>query len=378
MNVKRPESSTNSSPMSHVSSPKERKSLLSSCYGHSHSPSAMSGDASEGSFTGEDFTPSRLSNNLVVRSPILYSPYTHSPYFFSPLSNTSLHSLNVTSPRSSIQSDASHASVETCIESHVQDSFDSSKFAMLKPHETNGTSAHSPHSIASFPDANDGGRSGGSSLSFTSPEMEILDEGLTSNLNSTKSTMDNRGAKSTMADFISRGGPTMNRSFSTSQVTFTGDQRPKPMLKKYYSAQFSGEGQAKGANPMQDTTYSVLDELFPLKRPNRFKQGADVAHNQHASESGMAESAMMGDNKKMVQCKISSMSPLERPAQEVNVMQGGDEDGFTYSPVASAFVFSPRRTSQNSYFMRSKLSASKPQYKESNLASSNHENGMQQ
>ncbi|KAI5065197.1 hypothetical protein GOP47_0019892 [Adiantum capillus-veneris] len=398
MNVKRPENnSPHRSPLSHVSSPKERKSVLSvACYGHLQSPSAMSVGVSEGSFNGEDLTPSRLSNSLIGRSPMLYSPCTPSPYYFSPLSNTSSHNLNVTSPRSSIQSDTSHdASIEPCThESHMHIG---SKSGTLKQHDSHGALPNSPRSITtSFSDAEDSsqeieGKSDGNPLSFASPEMEILDDGPpTSNLNSMRSTMKvlhraSRGAaKSTMADFIKRGGPMMHRSFSTSRVTSAEDQhRPKPVLKKYYSAQYSGVGHGhKGAN---DSTSSVLDELFPLKQPDRFKQGANVALNRrHISDSthhvGMEESVskssrgmVVGDDKTMVS-KVLMMSPLaERPAQEVNIMQGGDgDDGFAYSPVASAFVFSPRRAStQNSYFMRSASSSSwaaATKYKESNLA----------
>ncbi|MCO5610398.1 hypothetical protein L7F22_064634 [Adiantum nelumboides] len=85
--------------------------------------------------------------------------------------------------------------------------------------------------------------------------------------------------------------------------------------------------------------------------------------------------SVMTDNEELnslVQSLMKEQPKKERPAHEV-VMHINDENGYTYSPIASAFVFSPRKASQNGakhYF--------NPSTRTNNTTKDQHFNGINQ
>lgn len=346
---------------SHRAVKPERRSPLPS---HHHGPlqSSISPYSSRNAAAkGEDYAPKNNLNYIAAADNSMLCSPSSSPYYFSPLSNSSFLSQDSISPRASIAQSytISHASVNSstyshaAITSHTSSRASNSSISSVSS-SSNGSAmlVNGLLSITSLsdeaPPEENGGQNGRDSPSLASPELEILDEGLTTSHNVSK-------AETTMAEFINRGGPLMNRSLSTSRVTFADDLFRKAPQKKYYSAQLNALAKPKtNFSPMQDPTCSALDKLFPLRRPNLSKLSTNLASKygspddrrvyEDALDTSLDCSTMTEDG--MINHMMASCSPLERPAQEV-VIQENDENGFAYSPVASAFVFSPRRSSQN-------------------------------
>ncbi|KAH7435157.1 hypothetical protein KP509_06G052600 [Ceratopteris richardii] len=281
--------------------------------------------------------------NATPRSSILYSPYAPSTYFFSPLSNTSFNRSQLNSPRISTDSNASNSSIKSYSSEDLSfSSVEDQKHSNFKVRDEDRdiTPEISSLSIAPFPDITGPAlekedKNSNDPYSFVVPEMEVLDEDVTCN-----PYAGNNNRQTMMTNFIKRRAPPMLRSWSASRMMCSEGLHRLSVQKKYYSDQLNdgklAETGKENILAMQDTASMALDELFPLKRP----KVAIIQHTGAAQNSNMAI-----ENSKLI-------VTMERSPQEI-VKEGLDEDGFAYSPVASAFLFSPRRASQKKSFMRS-------------------------
>ncbi|KAH7366237.1 hypothetical protein KP509_18G069600 [Ceratopteris richardii] len=164
-----------------------------------------------------------------------------------------------------------------------------------------------------------------------------------------------------MDEFINRGSGAMNRSLSTSRVTFSDGRDTQTKNKsRYYSAQLNAHGESKTLEGSIDTKIynTKLDVLFPLRKPNssgiltpqRINQMDESPGDRPAYADALDTSldcSDITDNEQlnsMMQTIMKVKPPNDLPAHEV-VMQANDDNGFAYSPIASAFVFSPTKDS---------------------------------
>ncbi|KAI5074506.1 hypothetical protein GOP47_0010467 [Adiantum capillus-veneris] len=376
-----------------------RKSLHRAKKGRRNSSLSASDHGSLSSTPYSNYTTTFNGNNgeNVQRNEELYAPRaslnssdpSSSPYYFSPLSNTSSYmSQGLISPRISVAQSLSgssasitHPQMVAMGSSHTSSRGSNSSISSISsggnvgPTKAPALLANCLLTLAAMADdtsppaltesgESDHQQNGNSVLSFASPEMEILDEeGLLTSANFMG--LPKKQQQTTMAEFINRGGPAMNRSLSTSRVTFADDLYRKPAQKsKYYSAQLSNLAQPKSTafSPMKDASIynAKLDVLFPLKRPNLSGNLASkyVSQSDESSDDRQAyadaldtslDCSVVTDNEElnnMVPSMMKEQPKKERPAHEV-VMHANDENGYAYSPIASAFVFSPRKSSQN-------------------------------
>ncbi|MCO5584673.1 hypothetical protein L7F22_038604 [Adiantum nelumboides] len=362
---------------------------------------------------GNGANAQRIEELYAPRASLNSSDPSSSPYYFSPLSNTSSYKgRGLISPRISV-AQSSSGSTASITHPHMVTMNSLQTFSRGSDSSISSISSggyapiKAPALLAnclltltgmsddtSTPSLTESGESdhqnGDNSLSFVSPEMEILDEGLSTSANFLKQPTINR--ETTLAEFISRGGPAMNRSLSTSRVAFNDDIYRRPVQKsKYYSAQLNNLSQPRSTNlsPMKDSTHynAKLDVLFPLKRPNVSGNLTSKYVNQSVDESSddrqiyadaldtSLDCSVMTDNEElnsMVQSLMKEQPKKERPAHEV-VMHINNKNGYAYSPIASAFVFSPRKSSQNGakhYFNTSTRT--------NNITKDQHFNGVNQ
>ncbi|MCO5547341.1 hypothetical protein L7F22_000790 [Adiantum nelumboides] len=111
---------------------------------------------------------------------------------------------------------------------------------------------------------------------------------------------------------------------------------------------------------MKVSTHYNADVLFPLRRPNMSGNLTSKYVNQSVDESSDNRQIYADDLdtslncfvitddeelNSMVQSLMKEQPKKERPAHEV-VMHINDENGYAYSSIASAFVFSPKKASQ--------------------------------